>query len=211
MQHAPLENQAVGWDTTLYLKYADERTRPARDLLAQVPITDASLIYDLGCGPGNSTELLIARFPRAEIVGIDSSAEMLGQARRALPAVAFEIADLTTWRPTRPAALLFSNAVFQWVPNHLQVLRALVESLPSGGILAVQIPDNLAEPSQVLIREIAARGTSARRLAEAEGARQTIEAPGSTIICCVRSAGRLIFGTRSTITCWPMRRRSSNG
>lgn len=176
MEHAPQKIQAASWDAKLYLKFADERTRPARDLLAQVPIADATLVYDLGCGPGNSTELLAARFPRAEIVGIDSSAEMLAQARRALPAVPFEISDLTTWRPTRPADLLFSNAVFQWVPDHLRVLRGLVEALPPGGVFAMQVPDNLSEPSQVLIREVAEHGGWAARLAGAEEARQIIPA-----------------------------------
>jgi trans-aconitate 2-methyltransferase len=176
MEHTPRKSQAAGWNAKLYLKFADERTRPARDLLAQVPIVDATLVYDLGCGPGNSTELLAARFPRAEIVGIDSSAEMLAQARRALPAVSFEMSDLTTWRPTRPIDLLFSNAAFQWLPDHLRVMGALVEALPPGGVFAMQIPDNLSEPSQVLIREIAESGVFAARLAGAEEARQIIPA-----------------------------------
>jgi trans-aconitate 2-methyltransferase len=177
MHHAARETQTSGWDANLYLKYADERARPARDLLAQVPIADPRRVYDLGCGPGNSTKLLAARFPSAEIVGIDSSAEMLEQARRALPRISFERADLTGWRTPRPADLLFSNAALQWVPDHLHVLRTLVEALPCGGILAMQVPDNLGEPSQVLIREIAERGPWAERLAGAEAARQTIPAP----------------------------------
>ncbi|MFZ0729376.1 MAG: trans-aconitate 2-methyltransferase [Methylovirgula sp.] len=177
MRHTARETQTPGWDASLYLKYADERTRPARDLLAQVPITDPPRAYDLGCGPGNSTELLATRFPRAAIVGIDSSAAMLERARRALPRVAFEMADLAAWQAPQPADLLFSNAAFQWVPDHLRVLCTLVEALPCGGILAVQIPDNLGEPSQVLIREIAEHGAWAERLADAEGERQTIPAP----------------------------------
>jgi trans-aconitate 2-methyltransferase len=166
-----------GWDPSLYLKYENERTRPARDLLAQVPIMDASLVYDLGCGPGNSTELLASRFPQAEIIGIDSSAEMLEQARQVLPRVSFEPADLSTWRPKRQPDLIFANAVFQWVPDHLSVLRALVEALPSGGVLAMQIPDNLAEPTQVLIREIAGNGPWARKLASTEGTREIVLSP----------------------------------
>lgn len=108
MRHTARETQTPGWDASLYLKYADERTRPARDLLAQVPITDPPRAYDLGCGPGNSTELLATRFPRAAIVGIDSSAAMLERARRALPRVAFEMADLAAWRAPQPADLLLS-------------------------------------------------------------------------------------------------------
>lgn len=143
------------WDAKLYLKYEDERTRPARDLLAQVPIREAGLVYDLGCGPGNSTELLAGRFPRAELIGLDTSAEMLDRARLILPQAWFEMADLGAWRPERPADLLFANALFQWVPDHLRVLRELVEALPSGGILAVQMPDNVAEPTHVMMREAA--------------------------------------------------------
>lgn len=166
-----------GWDATLYLKYEDERTRPARDLLARVPIVEASLIFDLGCGPGNSTKLLAARFPNAKIIGIDSSAEMLQRARHTLPDVSFQMADLATWRPERPADLIFAIAVFQWVPDHLAVLRALIEALPSGGVLAVQVPDNLAEPVQVLIRETAEEGPWAKKLIRAEATREPIPVP----------------------------------
>jgi trans-aconitate 2-methyltransferase len=172
-----MANKVPGWDAILYLKYEDERTRPARDLLAQVPIAEARLVYDLGCGPGNSTQLLAARFPRTEIVGIDSSAEMLDRARQVLPNVSFERADLATWRPEREADLVFANAVFQWVPDHLSVLRQLAEALPHGGILATQIPDNLAEPTQVLIREVAEEGPWAERLVAADATREPIPAP----------------------------------
>lgn len=164
-----------GWDATLYLRYEDERTRPARDLLAQVPIAEARHICDLGCGPGNSTKLLAARFPHAEIFGIDSSAEMLEQARQALPDVSFELADLATWRPGRAADLIFANAVFQWVPDHMSVLRALVETLPSRGVLAVQMPDNVSEPTHVMMRETAAPW--AERLAGA--AREPLPPPAA--------------------------------
>jgi trans-aconitate 2-methyltransferase len=172
-----LEKKMPGWDATLYLKYEDERTRPARDLLAQVPIAEASLAFDLGCGPGNSTKLLAARFSQAEIIGIDSSAEMLERARQALPNVSFEMANLATWRPERPADLIFANAVFQWVPDHLRVLRELVEALPSGGILAVQMPDNVAEPAHVLMRETAEDRAWTEKLAAAEGTREIVRTP----------------------------------
>jgi trans-aconitate 2-methyltransferase len=95
----------------LYLRYGDERGRAAHDLLARVPIDQASLVYDLGCGPGNSTELLVHRFSDAEIVGIDSSEDMLGQARAILPDIDFLTADLRHWRRERPTDLLFANAV----------------------------------------------------------------------------------------------------
>ena len=152
------------WSPTQYLKFADERTRAARDLLAQVPLGEARKVYDLGCGPGNSTELLIERFPEAKIVGVDSSPGMLAQARKAYPQASFIEGDLNDWRPEEGADLLFANALFQWLPDHLKVLQRLMAALPTGGVLAVQMPDNLDEPSHVAMRETAASGPWADKI-----------------------------------------------
>jgi trans-aconitate 2-methyltransferase len=152
------------WSPQDYLAFADERSRPARDLLAQVPLDKPRLIYDLGCGPGNSTALLAARYRDAEIIGIDNSDAMLAAARKTLPGARFEKADLATWRPDGAADLLFSNATFQWVPDHTAVLRRLTMSLQPAGVLAVQMPDNLDEPSHRLMRDVAEHGPWAEKL-----------------------------------------------
>ena len=152
------------WSPTQYLKFADERTRAARDLLAQVPLKAPRLVYDLGCGPGNSTELLIERFPEARIIGVDSSPDMLAKARQSCPHAHFIAGDLVSWQPTEEPELLFANAVFQWVPDHLNVVRRLLATLPKGGVLALQMPDNLNEPSHLAMRETAAEGPWAQKL-----------------------------------------------
>jgi trans-aconitate 2-methyltransferase len=164
------------WSARQYLKFEDERTRPPRDLLAQVPLAGARRVVDLGCGPGNSTELLIERFPQAKVIGLDSSADMLRQARERLPGRPFVRADLATWKPDAPTDLLFANAVFQWVPDHPAILRRLLEALPQGGVLAVQMPNNVNEPAQELMREVAARGPWADKLAAAGAARDALPA-----------------------------------
>ena len=155
------------WDARQYLKFEDERTRPPRDLLAQVPLQQPRLAVDLGCGPGNSTELLIERFPGAEVIGLDSSPDMLRKARERLPECKFIEADVTAWRPAPGTDLLFSNATFQWVPDHAQVLRRLLEALPAGGVLAVQMPDNTREAAIAIQQEVAASGPWAATLAAA--------------------------------------------
>jgi len=153
------------WNANLYLKFEDERSRPARDLLAQVRLDAPKQVIDLGCGPGNSTELLATRWPNADITGLDSSPNMLAEARKRLPQLCFEQADLATWQPDRAYDLIFANAVFQWLPGHPALLPRLLASLAPGGVLAVQMPDNLAEPSHRLMASVAASGPWADRLA----------------------------------------------
>lgn len=155
------------WNARQYLKFEDERTRPARDLLAAVPLQQVRSAIDLGCGPGNSTELIVNRYPDAHVIGLDSSENMLRQARERLPHCEFMQADLATWTPQKPVDLLFANAVFQWIPDHPAVMRRLLEALPEGGVLAVQMPDNTREPSQALMREVAKRWPNNTALAEA--------------------------------------------
>jgi trans-aconitate 2-methyltransferase len=152
------------WSASTYLKFEDERTRPARDLLAQVPLDSPRRVVDMGCGPGNSTELLAERFPEAEIIGLDNSPNMLAEARQRLPQVRFETADAGTWVPDTDVDVVFANAIYQWVPNHIEAVRNILKAMPEGGVLAVQIPDNLAEPTHQLMREVAAGGPWAETL-----------------------------------------------
>jgi trans-aconitate 2-methyltransferase len=169
---------AEDWNAGQYLKFEDERTRPPRDLLAQVPLKAPRRVVDLGCGPGNSTELLIARYPDAEVIGLDSSPDMLNQARKRLPGRTFIEGDIARWTPPEGTDLLFANAVFQWVPDHPAVLQRLLRALPKGGVLAVQMPDNTNEPALALMRAVAARGPWVERLASESAARDDLPTIG---------------------------------
>jgi trans-aconitate 2-methyltransferase len=166
------------WSAEQYLKFEDERTRPPRDLLAQVPLTDARKIVDIGCGPGNSTELLVKRWPNATVIGIDTSTAMLRQARERLPKQTFIEANVAHWVPPDGTDLLFANAVFQWVPGHLKHLQRLLDRLPEGGVLAAQIPDSLDEPAHLLMREVAREGPWNKQLSEKARLRDEVPEPG---------------------------------
>jgi trans-aconitate 2-methyltransferase len=146
------------WDPERYLVYADERGRPFVDLLARVRAGTASRVVDLGCGPGNLTALLAARWPGADVLGVDSSVPMVEKATAAgLAGVRFAVGDVRTWQPERPVDVLVSNATLQWVPGHLELLPRLVGMVAPGGWLAFQVPGNFNEPSHVLRRELADR------------------------------------------------------
>jgi trans-aconitate 2-methyltransferase len=165
------------WNADQYLKFEDERTRPPRDLIAQIALAHPQRVVDLGCGPGNSTELLVARYPQAEVIGLDSSPDMLVQARARLPECAFIQADLVSWTPPERTDLLFANASFQWLPDHQGVLRRMLQALPGGGVLAVQMPDNMDEPALALMSEVAGRGPWAGNPALATAAREPLPRP----------------------------------
>jgi trans-aconitate 2-methyltransferase len=165
------------WSPEAYLRFADERSRPARDLLIQVGLVNPQLVYDLGCGPGNSTGLLAGAYPDAVVIGVDNSPAMLAKARVALPSCRFEEADLAEWQPEASADLLFSNATFQWVRGHGDVLCRLAAGLKSGAVLAMQVPDNLSEPSHRLMAAVAEAGPWAAKVTAAAGHRADLLTP----------------------------------
>lgn len=162
------------WSPGQYLKFEDERTRPAYDLLSAVPDQGVKYAVDLGCGPGNSTELIIERYPQAEVVGVDSSADMVAKAKERLPGRKFTVADIDKWEPTKAADLLYANAVMQWLPEHDRLFPRLLGYLNPGGCLAIQMPDNLEEATHVAMRDVAADTRWAIRMSEADATRSKI-------------------------------------
>ncbi len=162
------------WNPALYDRFADERERPSRELLARVPLSDPKIIVDLGCGSGLSTAPLVERYPNAHVLGIDTSPAMLEKARVAVKSAEFAIGDVATWTPDGPVDLLFANAVLQWVPDHPRLLPRLMSLLAPGGVLAVQVPDNLDEPSHRGMRQAAGMGPWEAKLAAADSARELL-------------------------------------
>jgi trans-aconitate 2-methyltransferase len=155
------------WDAGQYLRFADERTRPARDLLARIDLAALRRIVDLGCGPGNSTALLRERWPGAAVLGLDSSAEMLAQARRDHPGIAFAEGDIAEWSPEERCDLVFANAALQWVGDHARLVPRLLAAVAAEGALAVQMPRNHDFLTHALMRRVAAEGAWRDRLAGA--------------------------------------------
>jgi trans-aconitate 2-methyltransferase len=146
------------WSAKQYTLFEQQRTRPVRDLVAAIPNVDVHSAVDLGCGPGNSTQVLAERYPQAQVTGMDSSDDMLLDARQRLPNLDFELADIGAWNPARQFDVILANASLQWLPDHATLYPHLVSHLTPGGTLAVQTPDNLDEPAHQLARDVAAQG-----------------------------------------------------
>lgn len=170
-QHDAMTEQTgarTTWDATAYEQFAAHRARPVEDLLARVGARDPALVVDLGCGTGASTRPLAARWPRARVVGVDSSPQMLERARRSDPdgRIEWVEADITTWRtPGRPDVVV-TNAVLHWVPGHLDLLRGWVENLAPGGWFALQVPGNADAPNHTLLRDLVERLPDGPELSE---------------------------------------------
>ncbi len=146
------------WSPGAYGRFRGFRLRPAVDLLAQVPADlPPGAVVDLGCGAGAAGPVLAARFPDRRRIGIDSSPAMLEAAARTTSYDTVLAADIASWRPASPPALIFTNAALNWVPNHTALLPRLAGYLPDGGVLAMQVPDQQAAPSHAALRSLAAK------------------------------------------------------
>jgi trans-aconitate 2-methyltransferase len=135
------------WDPESYLRFSDERLRPGLDLLSQVPETEPRTVIDLGCGTGTLTRLIATRWPQSHVVGLDSSEPMLKEAKSTETDIEWVLGDIADWNPPVEYGLVFSNAALHWVADHENLFTRLSLAVTSGGTLAIQMPDNWAEPT----------------------------------------------------------------
>jgi trans-aconitate 2-methyltransferase len=171
------------WDPAQYLSFADERSRPFFDLAARIGATSPGSVVDLGCGPGQLTASLAARWPHANVLGLDSSADMIAAAQRiddrgmaGRGTLSFRVEDLADWVPDGPVDVIISNAVLQWVPDHLELLPRWAGWLADGGWLAFQLPGNFDQPSHAILRDLARSDRWRTALAGVELNRQSADA-----------------------------------
>jgi trans-aconitate 2-methyltransferase len=166
---------ATSWDPAVYLRYGDERLRPALDLLGRIDADAPGRVVDLGCGPGNVTAILKRRWPSADVLGIDGSAAMLDKARAAAPECGFAQADFGTWTAAVAPDVIYTNAALHWLDGHAALFPRLLGQLAPGGVLAVQMPAMHAAPIRALQHVVAAEGPWAPLLRDVGGAPPILE------------------------------------
>jgi trans-aconitate 2-methyltransferase len=187
------------WDAALYLRFGGERSRPFFDLLARVGAELPGHVVDMGCGPGNLTALLAERWPTAVVCGVDSSPEMISEARKHArsgaprspappgagpvatshaPGLSFMLDDIRHWEPQSLPDVIISNAVLQWVPGHRELLVRWADQLAPDGWLAFQVPGNFDQPSHVIMREMAVSARWHPLLRDVELNRQSADPAG---------------------------------
>ncbi len=128
------------WNPDQYLQFKTERTQPSIDLVARIHFADPKTIIDFGCGPGNSTQVLVKRWPKARIIGLDNSSAMIAKAKEDYPEQEWILADAATYESEVKFDIVFSNATIQWIPDHTALLNKFHGLLVEGGIVAVQLP-----------------------------------------------------------------------
>jgi trans-aconitate 2-methyltransferase len=179
------------WDPAQYLSFADERSRPFFDLTGRIAAASPESVVDLGCGPGQLTASLAERWPDADVLGIDTSTDMIEAAQRIADSasgervagsgtpvrgtLSFRVEDVGLWRPEAPVDVIVSNAVLQWVPDHLDLLPRWAGWLADDGWLAFQLPGNFDQPSHAILRELAASDRWRATLAGVELNRQSAD------------------------------------
>lgn len=147
------------WNSVQYLKFEKQRTQPAIDLVNRIALNNPHRIVDVGCGPGNSTNVLARRYKNAYILGVDMSPVMIESAKKAYPGLDFALCDASRdlGKLGCDFDVVFSNACIQWIPDHPRLLKSMMDMLKPGGVLAVQIPNQFEQPIHKIICEVAAR------------------------------------------------------
>ncbi|HET6612090.1 MAG TPA: methyltransferase domain-containing protein [Kofleriaceae bacterium] len=157
------------WSPALYERFAKERERPFRDLLALVEPRPQMRVIDLGCGTGKATQILADTVGAPSVMAVDSSEAMLAEARKLadprLSLVRADIADHVRALPAGSVDLVFSNAALQFLPDHPALLAAIARALAPGGQIAIQVPRNVEHPSYQVANELSAEAPYADPLA----------------------------------------------
>ncbi len=149
--------ESVRWDPQVYAQFERERLQPFVDLVSRFTTVSPKRVVDLGCGTGSTTALLARRWPNAEVIGIDSSVDMLQQAS-SMPAIPgnlhFAQLDIAQWMPSAGVDVIVSNAALQWLPNAVELLPRWFEAMDSGATFAMQVPHSAQLPSHVLLNRL---------------------------------------------------------
>lgn len=142
------------WDPQQYERFKAERYAPFDDLLALIHRADNLQVVDLGCGTGELTSRLQLALPQSQVLGLDSSQEMLKRAQvHANLYLGFVNNDLQNLHGEYD--LIFSHAALQWVDDHAALFSHLWSCLTPAGQLAIQMPSNHHHLTHRLIQSLA--------------------------------------------------------
>lgn len=147
----------MAWNPETYNKFKSERFAPFYDLLELLIVKSGMDVIDLGCGTGELTSKLADVLPDSNVLGIDSSQEMLNDSKifkndhLKFECISIEdqLYSVEKWD------LVFSNAAIQWVEDHEVILPKIISTIKTNGQLLIQIPDQQQNVSNKILNELA--------------------------------------------------------
>jgi trans-aconitate 2-methyltransferase len=157
------------WNPGKYLLFKNERTQLAIDLAEKIKIpaprggvlnpkginlNNPKNIIDIGCGPGNSTQILVNKRPNCNVVGLDSSKSMIEKAKNDYPNQIWIHEKAENIIGDEKYSLVFSNASLQWMDNHEILIPKLWNIVDDHGAFAAQIPDFENMPINSAINDV---------------------------------------------------------
>jgi trans-aconitate 2-methyltransferase len=150
-----MSHGAVEWDAQAYDAQAQPHEAWAQIILDRLELRGDETVLDAGIGTGKTTQKLLERIPDGRLIGVDASAAMVEEAKRAIgddPRVEFRVADLTELDLAEAADLVFSSATFHWILDHELLFQRLYAALRPGGRLEAQCggQGNIAETQRAI-------------------------------------------------------------
>jgi trans-aconitate 2-methyltransferase len=127
----------ASWDAELYEakhSFVWKLGQGVVDLLDPKP---GERILDLGCGTGHLTDQIAQR--GAEVVGIDASPDMIGQARQNFPQLRFHLENAGEMKFEDEFDAVFSNAALHWMTDAGKIAAAISHALRRNGRLVAEL------------------------------------------------------------------------
>lgn len=165
---APADAKPRDWDAQTYDRVSDPQFQWGVEVLERLELAGDETAVDAGAGSGRVTALLVERLPRGRVLAVDGSPSMVDQARENLGDRAdHAVMDLAELEVEEPVDLVFSTAVFHWIPDHENLFRRIHAALKPGGRLHAQCggAGNVARHHEVM-QLVATRDPFAQHLAE---------------------------------------------
>jgi trans-aconitate 2-methyltransferase len=150
------------WNPEDYQHHSSAQESIAEVVISGLKVEGNEYILDIGCGDGKVTSKLASLVPQGQVLGIDSSKEMIDFSRKKFPSsnyenLKFEHLDILDLKFESGFDLVTSFACLHWVKDHLTVLKNVKRSLRPGGKLLFQCAgrrtnDDLAASGRDVIR-----------------------------------------------------------
>jgi trans-aconitate 2-methyltransferase len=143
------------WDAGTYDAVGAPVQAFGHALLDRLELEGDETVLDAGCGSGAVTRALLERLPRGRVIAVDGSPAMIERARAELAdesRVELRVVDLVELALDEPVDVVFSSAVFHWVPDHDRLFARLHAALRPGGRMLAQCggEGNIADVRQAL-------------------------------------------------------------